>query len=168
MIFPPSPNTDHPGVKVSSWFLTLLGVLEFVSGCILFFLSMTVQASSRTSISRRATAHHRALRMVWRVADPDGRSAAGDRTALPNACAFETSLGHPCPRPDDLRWMAGKGVEQWTSPARIRREPGFGSACNSVLAYFASFFGRSVPGLNLQRPLFITERNPSLAFGACP
>jgi hypothetical protein len=168
MIFPPSTNTDHPGVKVSAWFLTLLGVLEFVSGCILFFLSMAVQASSRTSISRRATAHHRAPRMVWRVADPDGRSAAGDRTTLPNACAFETSLGDPCTRPDDLRWMAGKGVERWTSPARILREPGFGSACNSVLAYFASFFARSVPDLNLQRPMSITERNPSLAFGAFP
>lgn len=167
MIFLPSTNTDHPGVKVSIWFLTLLGVLECMSGCICCFLPMAVQASSRTSICRRATAHHRAVRMVWRVADPDGRSAAGDPNALLNACVFEDSLGDPCPRPDDLRWMAGKGVEHWTSPARILREPGFGSACNSVLAYFASFFARSAPGLNLQRPLFITERNPSWAFSAC-
>lgn len=37
-LFPPSTNADYRGAQVSAWFLMLAGVLEFVPGCIHFFL----------------------------------------------------------------------------------------------------------------------------------
>ena len=37
-IFPPSTNADYRGAKVSAWFLMLAGVLEFIPGCIHYFL----------------------------------------------------------------------------------------------------------------------------------
>ena len=168
MSFFSSTHAGYPVTKISAWFLTLVGVHEIVSGYIQYLLPMTVQAPSRASISGRASAHDRTLRMVWRVADPDRTSAVGDRTALPNARAFGTSLGDPCPRPDDLRCMVRKGVEQSTSPARTLREPGYGRACNGVLAFVASFFAGGVPSLNPEYQMSITGRKPSWAFGACP
>lgn len=37
-LFPPSTNSDYRGATVSAWFLMLVGLLEFVPGCIHFFL----------------------------------------------------------------------------------------------------------------------------------
>jgi hypothetical protein len=37
-LFPPSTNRDYRGATVSAWFLMLVGLLEFVPGCIHFFL----------------------------------------------------------------------------------------------------------------------------------
>ena len=37
-LFPPSTNRDYRGATVSAWFLVLVGVLEFVPGCIHYFL----------------------------------------------------------------------------------------------------------------------------------
>lgn len=37
-LFPPSTNKDYRGATASAWFLMLAGVLEFVPGCIHYFL----------------------------------------------------------------------------------------------------------------------------------
>ncbi len=37
-LFPPSTNNEYRGATVSAWFLMLVGLLEFVPGCIHFFL----------------------------------------------------------------------------------------------------------------------------------
>ena len=37
-LFPPSTNSDYRGATMSAWFLMLEGLLEFVPGCIHFFL----------------------------------------------------------------------------------------------------------------------------------
>jgi hypothetical protein len=37
-LFPPSTNRDYRGATVSAWFLMLVGLLEFVPGCIHVFL----------------------------------------------------------------------------------------------------------------------------------
>ena len=37
-LFPPSTNADYRGSPVSAWFLMLAAVLEFVPGCIHYFL----------------------------------------------------------------------------------------------------------------------------------
>ncbi|MEZ6029873.1 MAG: hypothetical protein R3C46_08980 [Hyphomonadaceae bacterium] len=37
-LFPPSTNRDYHGAAASAWFLMLAAVLEFVPGCIHFFL----------------------------------------------------------------------------------------------------------------------------------
>lgn len=37
-LFPPSTNADYRGAKMSAWFLMLVGVAEFVPGCIHYFL----------------------------------------------------------------------------------------------------------------------------------
>ncbi len=37
-LFPPSTNADYRGAKISAWFLMLASVIEFVPGCIHYFL----------------------------------------------------------------------------------------------------------------------------------
>ena len=37
-LFPPSTNSDYRGATISAWFLMLVAMLEFVPGCIHFFL----------------------------------------------------------------------------------------------------------------------------------
>ena len=37
-LFPPSTNNDYRGATISAWFVMLVGLLEFVPGCIHFFL----------------------------------------------------------------------------------------------------------------------------------
>lgn len=37
-LFPPSTNAEYHGAKASAWFLMLVGVLEFIPGCIHYFL----------------------------------------------------------------------------------------------------------------------------------
>jgi hypothetical protein len=37
-LFPPSTNSDYRGAAASAWFLMLVGLLEFIPGCIHFFL----------------------------------------------------------------------------------------------------------------------------------
>jgi hypothetical protein len=37
-LFPPSTNADYRGATVSAWFLMLASVLEFIPGCIHYFL----------------------------------------------------------------------------------------------------------------------------------
>jgi hypothetical protein len=37
-LFPPSTNADYRGAQVSAWFLMLVGVMEFIPGCIHYFL----------------------------------------------------------------------------------------------------------------------------------
>jgi hypothetical protein len=37
-LFPPSTNADYTGASAAAWFLMLAAVLEFVPGCIHFFL----------------------------------------------------------------------------------------------------------------------------------
>lgn len=38
MLFPPSTNTSYSGSRFAAWFLVLSGLLEFVPGCIHYFL----------------------------------------------------------------------------------------------------------------------------------
>ena len=37
-IFPPSTNADYHGAKISAWFLMFAGVMQFIPGCIHYFL----------------------------------------------------------------------------------------------------------------------------------
>jgi hypothetical protein len=37
-LFPPSTNADYHGAKASAWFLMFAGVMEFIPGCIHYFL----------------------------------------------------------------------------------------------------------------------------------
>ena len=37
-LFPPSTNADYRGAKISAWYLMLAGVMEFIPGCIHYFL----------------------------------------------------------------------------------------------------------------------------------
>jgi hypothetical protein len=37
-LFPPSTNADYRGAKISAWYLMLVGVMEFIPGCIHYFL----------------------------------------------------------------------------------------------------------------------------------
>lgn len=37
-LLPPSTNGDYKGARVSAWFLMLVGVMEFIPGCIHYFL----------------------------------------------------------------------------------------------------------------------------------
>jgi len=37
-LFPPSTNAQYHGARSAAWFLTLAGVLEFIPGCIHYFL----------------------------------------------------------------------------------------------------------------------------------
>jgi len=38
MLFPPTTNADYRGAQSAAWFVMLAGVLEFIPGCIHYFL----------------------------------------------------------------------------------------------------------------------------------